>query len=541
MASRREIADQIVSACSARGARLAFGVPGGGSNLDVVGACQDQGVEFVLTHTENAAAIMAAVAGELTGAPVIALATRGPGAASAVNGVAQALLDRQPMVLITDCVIHSDEDRISHQRLDQRSLLDSVSNGSFAVNGSDPIDPIIDLTRWPRPGPIHIDIDPSAPVDVLYSARVESAVESPAALDANLAALVSAAVRPVVIVGAGAAVLPPDDRAALAASLNELGARLHIPVLCTYNARGFVPDSAPWCGGIVTGATIEAALLSEADLIIGVGLDPVELIPAPWPYSAKVVLFGTWPIDDSTFFGTVSADVVASDLSNVVSQLADVLGSSWHEGDAQGFRRTALASLLATAPTSSSGLAPHEVVTIARDVAPRNAIATVDAGAHMLVAMPLWQVESPGKLLISSGLATMGFALPAAIAAALVEPESPVVCFTGDGGLGMVLAELETAARLGLHIIVVVFNDSTLSLIAAKQQPEGHGGDSAVAYGATDFAAIARGFQMSAASVSDVASYREALVSALATKRPTLIDVSVDPSSYPAVLDSIRG
>jgi acetolactate synthase-1/2/3 large subunit len=519
---------------------LAFGVPGGGSNLDVVGACQDQGVEFVLTHTENAAAIMAAVAGELTGAPVIALATRGPGAASAVNGVAQALLDRQPMVMITDCVAVSDELRISHQRINQRAMLAAVSNGSFAVNGNQSVETIIDLTRFPKPGPVHIDVDPSAPDSEIPPLGADTAL-SVAPTDSDIAELVAAAMRPVVIVGAGAAVLGPKDREALAVSLDELGARLHVPVLCTYNARGFVPDSAPWCGGIVTGATIEAPMLAEADLIIGVGLDPVELIPAPWPYSALVVLFGTWPVDDSTFFGTVSADVVVSDLSSVVSQLAEVLGSDWHDGEAQSFRSVAMQSLRSTAPSVSKGLTPHDVVIIAREVAPPNAIATVDAGAHMLVAMPLWQVESPGKVLISSGLATMGFALPAAIAAALVEPESPVVCFTGDGGLGMVLAELETAARLGVHVIVVVFNDSTLSLIAAKQQPDGHGGDSAVSYRGTDFAAIAGGFQMWSASVDDVEAYKAALVEALSHKGPALIDVRVDPSSYPAVLDSIRG
>ena len=98
----------------------------------------------------------------------------------------------------------------------------------------------------------------------------------------------------------------------------------------------------------------------------------------------------------------------------------------------------------------TAGLAPHEVVDAARARAPAGTIATVDSGAHMLVAMPLWEVDEPGEALISSGLATMGFALPAAIAAALARPGRQVVCFTGDGGLGMALAELETLARLEL-------------------------------------------------------------------------------------------
>jgi acetolactate synthase-1/2/3 large subunit len=135
----------------------------------------------------------------------------------------------------------------------------------------------------------------------------------------------------------------------------------------------------------------------------------------------------------------------------------------------------------------------------------------------------------------------MGFALPAAIATALVEPDRHVVCFTGDGGLGMVLAELETLARLDLSVVVVVFNDSTLSLIAAKQSPDGHGGDDAVRYRATDFAAIARACGMWAESVADLDTFESMMRAALARRGPALLDVAVDPSCYPAVLDAVRG
>jgi acetolactate synthase I/II/III large subunit len=155
--------------------------------------------------------------------------------------------------------------------------------------------------------------------------------------------------------------------------------------------------------------------------------------------------------------------------------------------------------------------------------------------------MPLWPVTGPGHLLISSGLATMGFALPAAIAAALARPGQPVVCFTGDGGLGMTLAELETMARLRLPVTVVVFNDSSLSLIAAKQAPAGHGGAEAVTYRPTDFAAIAGGWGVGAQRVGDVAGYRRAFADAVTSGGPALLDVTVDPSSYGAVLDAIRG
>src|SRR5450759_743242 len=129
----------------------------------------------------------------------------------------------------------------------------------------------------------------------------------------------------------------------------------------------------------------------------------------------------------------------------------------------------------------------------------------------------------------------MGFALPAAAAAALVHPDRHVMCFTGDGGLGMALAELETLARLRLRVVVVVFNDATLSLIAIKQRPEGHGGEGAVRYAPTDFAAIGAACGLVSHRACDLDEYRRALREALATDGPTLIDVTVDPSAYPAV------
>ncbi|MCX6519753.1 MAG: thiamine pyrophosphate-dependent enzyme [Actinobacteria bacterium] len=545
--SRRSIADDLVSACREVGTTHVFGVPGGGSNLDVVGAAQAQGLEFVLVHTETAAAIMAGVMAELTGAPGLCLATRGPGAASAVNGVAQALLDRQPLVVVTDCVAANDRPRVSHQRLDQPALMGAVSKASIALDGRDPgaAQALVALALEGRPGPVHVDIDPSAVSAVsAVSTGLVPAEPRPRSAVGDLAhalELVGAARRPVVIVGIGAVVQRPADRADTAAALADLGNRLHVPVLCTYKARGMVADGSAWCAGVATGATIESPVLQAADLIIGVGLDPVELIPAAWSYDAPVVLCGPWAVDDSSYFGDrLAADVVARP-ADAIAAIAATVVSEWAADDGAVFAAAAIAEVLAVEPPAPVGLVPQQVVTLAAAAAPDGTIATVDAGAHMLVAMPLWPVAAPCELLISSGLATMGFALPAAIAAALARPGRHVVCFTGDGGLGMVLAELETVARLHLPIVVVVFDDASLSLIAAKQQPEGHGGAAAVSYRAIDFAGVAAACGLQAERVSDVDAYERALTDAFAREGGTLVDVTVDPSAYGAVLDAIRG
>jgi len=182
-----------------------------------------------------------------------------------------------------------------------------------------------------------------------------------------------------------------------------------------------------------------------------------------------------------------------------------------------------------------AGLSPQDVVRAARAALPPSAIATIDAGAHMLVAMPLWDVDEPYQCLISSGLATMAFALPAAIGASYAH-EQPVVCFIGDGGLGMCVAELETLARTRRDVRVVVFNDAALSLIRIKQtgRPSDRG---AVTHAPVDYAACARAFGIAGVAVRDASALR----AAFEQPAPCLIDARIDASGYDAILDSIRG
>ncbi|GAC1311095.1 MAG: acetolactate synthase large subunit [Acidimicrobiales bacterium] len=558
-----EIAGRLVAAFRWAGTEWVFGVPGGGANLDMIGAAQAVGCRFVLAHSEGAATVMAAVTGEMTGTPGVVVVTRGPGAASAVNGAAQALLDRQPTLVITDCVTDADTARVSHQRIDQQAILGGATKASFRFGpyeaSSGVAARIVALTVEGRPGPVHVDVDPTHR-DPTHrerthrdrtdrdDARCQEPVLDPAGAaptagigSDRLRGALARSRRPVVIAGGGFVTGRPDDRDAAVTSLRRVVAQGHIPVLTTYKGRGVVADSAEYCAGVATGATIEASVLEDADLIIGVGLDPVELIPGAWTYGADVVLLGRWQIDDSTFFGARLVAEVVGELDHLINTFVAGLATEWTPGTGARHRQDAADALTAAVPTAANGLTPQQVVTIARRVAPPGTIATVDAGAHMLVAVPLWGTERPGELLVSSGLATMGYALPAAAAAALVHPDRRVICFTGDGGLGMVLAELETLARLGLRVTVVVFNDATLSLIAIKQRAEGHGGEDAVRYAPMDFAAIGAACGLASARVVDASGYEAAMRAALAHEGPTIVDVTVDPSAYPAVIDAIRG
>ena len=522
----------IAGALSAAGTRLLFGMPGGGPNLDVIGAAEASGIPFILTHGESAATMMAATYADLTGAPGAVVVTRGPGLASAVNGIAHAALDRLPLVVIADTVPARDRDRISHQLLDQVALGRSVAKAVVTVGAAQAgqaARQAVRIALTHPAGPVVVNVDAGArgllPQDVDLGASVRSHDLAP------LAAALQAARRLVMILGSLA--LPHTDgvRAALVGS--------GIPVLHTYRARGVVPDSAAEAAGLFTGGTMESPLLSGADLIVGLGVDPVELIPATWAYAAPAILVTDIPARSAGYF-TGGTELAAS-LPAAIEVLARHRARPLAPEAGTAAKTDVTRRLCRAAAAAPGSLAPQDFVTTVRAHAPPGTIATVDAGAHMLVAMPLWPVDEPHRLVISSGLATMGFALPAAIAAALCTPGDPVIAFTGDGGLGMTLMEIETAVRHRLRVVVVVFNDAALSLIKIKQSPAGHGGAAAVRYGWASFAAIATAMGAAAASVTDVPGLAAALAGALEREGPTLIDARVDPAGYPAVMELTRG
>jgi acetolactate synthase-1/2/3 large subunit len=557
--SRRGAA-AIVTALARAGTRLVFGVPGGGPNLDVVGAAAAAGMSFVLAHGETAATIMAATCADLTGAPGAVVVTRGPGLASAVNGIAHATLDRLPVVVIADTVPGHQRDRVSHQRLDQAALGRSVAKAALTAGPGHPEQAAhlaVQLALAAPAGPVVINMDPGADaVPAMAGADATGAAPTltsgPAAGGgtlptpragadaaghglAPLAAALRAARRPVLLLGPGALAHAAAVRDALTGS--------GIPALHTYRARGIMPDSGAEAAGLVTGGTMEWPLLAASDLIVGLGVDPAEMIPADWDYAARTILVSetsAGAADADRYFtgGTALAAPLGAAIELIAAHRHDC---GWPPAAGRAARTGAIAGLREAARGAPGLLSPQDVVTTVRAHTPPETIATVDAGAHMLVAMPLWEVDEPHRLLISSGLATMGYALPAAIAAALCAPAVPVVAFTGDGGLGMTLMEIETAVRLRLRVVVVVFNDAALSLIKIKQRPTGHGGPEAVVYRPASFAAAATAIGAAGAAVSDVAGLASELAAALDRDGPTVIDASIDPATYPAVMDLTRG
>ena len=534
------VASVLVDGLRRMGTPRLFGVPGGGSSLDIMDAARAAGLPFVLTHGETAACIMAAVTGELVGAPGAALAGLGPGAASAVNGVAHAWLDRSPMLLFTDRHPAAALAYATHQAIEHGAMLAPVTKASLAVepaSASHWIAHAGQLAMTEPRGPVHLEV--AADVATRASVPVATAVqraplEAPSRESLDAAArLLGAAQRPVIVVGL-------QCRGQQASKwLRAFSEARPAPVLVTYKAKGVLPDPHPLMLGVFTGGVVEEAITARADLIVAVGLDAVELIPRPW--SARAPVLHLAPSASTSRYFRPEVEVVGEIeliLEELAPRLRDRERADWDVAELDRLKRETLARLAVSG--TGPGLAPHRVVEIARELTPAGTVATVDSGAHMFAATNFWQAVSPGEFVISNGLATMGFALPAAIAAQLVYPDRRVLAFTGDGGFMMAAAELETAVRLGLPVVVVVFDDGALSLIKIKQDQRATGA-LPLTYAGPDLVALAQSFGALAFAADSEAALRRAIVDAVAANRPALIGARIDPSGYQAMMESIRG
>lgn len=529
--------DWLTAELFLRGTRFAFGVPGGGVSLDLLASAQGAGIRTVITAREDAAAMMAGVAGRLTDAPGLAFSTKGPGLASATNGLASALLDRMPVLFVTENFDAGELTYLSHQVFDQSALATSlfgdVAGGKATVlePRAEAVGPGLDVVMSAPQGPALLMGDPKLmtspisepPITSLPSTNWDSkSIE-------RACALIQKARRPVLVAG-----LEATTQAA-AKGVRELSAALGAPTLVTYMAKGVLPDAHPNFAGIFTGGAIEQATVGAADLIILAGLDPVELIRKPWPYSAPVVDLCTYAHQPHYLEPTAR---VAGDLAATLLEIAKQINASdWSETEISAHRETFRAGM---AMANDDGLTAEAVVREvgqAYEFIPR---LTVDAGAHMFSACAFWQARDPLDVLISNGLASMGFALPAAIAAALHDPERGALAMTGDGGLLMCLGELKTAAAVAANVTVVVFNDARLSLIDIKREDrQMH--DLGLSWDAPDFALAAEGFGFATWRAETPDALRTAAAAAAATLGPCLIDARIDASGYRTQLRTLRG
>lgn len=530
------VSEAIVARLADEGVRFIFGIPGGECNLDVIAAADKLGIRFILTRTETSAAMMACVAAEIDGAPGVAMTTRGPGLAAAANGVAYSDLDRAPMLLIADGYEDA-QGYISHQRIDQTAILAPMLRATSDLRDAealDEVDRLLDAIEGSPPGPAYLEVAGSfirKPASALPPRRVPPALP---ALDAagldRARALLAGARRPLLIAGLQAR--SPAASAALRGFVEATGC----PVLATYKAKGVVSENSPLGLGLYANGVPEAPLIGSADLILLYGFDPVEGPPQPWRYGEiPSIELTNHMFDVPLFEPTVS---VTGDIAAALAALAKETVTDGWSADELAERKDALWA--AAQIYGGDGISPAALVRAARAALPADSRITIDAGAHMLPVLHTWRCDEPNLSLISRGLSTMGFAIPAAIAASLVDPGRTTVAFTGDGGAMMCLGEFGTAVQSGAKPIVVVFNDSSLTLIGVKQRRRQLAA-AGVDFSDTDFAQVAAGFGWHSRRVTEEADLAAAFAEALACGRPALIDVAINPETYDAQILAIRG
>lgn len=492
----RNNADLIVAALRQCGVRRLFGIPGGGSNADLIEAAGRAGLPFTLAHTETASAFMAAAQAEITGRPGACIATLGPGAASIVNGVAHAFLDRVPLIVITDCPADPASGGRVHQALAQSRMFAPITKFTARLEQGKVAETLRVALQCAVAGPVHLDLSSEV-------ARAQAEAELPAIGEASAPESLPRidARRPVLLLGLNARI----------AGIADVCERYRVPALVTYKSKGVVPDDHPWFGGVLTNGALEREILERADAFIAAGLDEVELLPKPWSYPQPMI--------------RVPA-----------AQVAEVLQvSEWDAGEVQRLAESQRSRMR----VAGEGLLPHRVVDCVAEVY-RGVRITVDAGAHMFPVMSLWPARHPNGVLISNGLSTMGFALPAAIGAALLDRAEPVVAFTGDGGLMMCPGELRTAARENLRLRIVVFDDGELSLIKLKQVQRGYRTEG-VSMGDVDWRSLAESLGVRAFRAATEAELAASLAESKSIDGPVLIDAKVNAAAYGPTIQALRG
>lgn len=533
--NRVRAADIVARRLHDAGCRFAFGIPGG-EVIAMIDALERVGIRFILVRHENAAGFMAEGTWHRTGAPGILVATVGPGAANGVNVVANAWQDRVPLIVLTGCVDDAEAETYTHQVFDHGQLFRPITKASFKLStGAAHVvaDKAVALAQDDRPGPVHIDL-PIKVTEGLEPApdRPFRALPSPVGPapgpDLETARRwLSDAAQPLVI--AGLDVVNHKASGALISFCQAYG----VPVIATYRAKGVVPDDDPLSlGGAGLSPLADQTLLPlvrKADLILLIGYDPIEM-RIGWrdvwdPRTQRVIEISACGNDH--YVHQASLTFVCHVGAGLEALRDGVLPrSTWANGEVHRARQS-----LAGLHGQGESWGPTALVETVREVAPRNALLTIDSGAHRILASQVWQTFEPRGVMQSTGLCTMGCALPLAIGAKLASPDRPVIAFTGDAGLDMCVGELATARDLGTPVIVVVFVDDSLALIELKQRKAGLA-NAGVDFGQTDYVALAQAYGGVGVWCDDRQALAGAFEAALGRQQFTLLACRIGHAAY---------
>jgi acetolactate synthase-1/2/3 large subunit len=544
----RTAAQLLVECLVAEGANFVFSVPGE-ETMDILDALsRTDAIRHITTRHEQGAAFMADVHGRLTGRAAVAMATLGPGATNLITGVADAYLDRAPMVAITGQAGSDKLHKEAHQVVDIVSMLQPVTKWNIRVERMEAIPEIVRkafrVATLEKPGPTHVELpedvaamaaEPADRLVPLQPGRTYFPEPTDEAIE-HVAALIAASERPLVLAGNGVL------RRNASEALRALARGLHVPVAATFMGKGAVDDRSH-LSLMAVGLQARDHVLTgfdRADLVICVGYDLVEYAPARWnPDGTKrIIHIDTQPAEVDTAYQP-QAELIG-DIDGTLRRLLDAVlprGVGGRDASARhaskeilvnaDLRSSLLADLSACEADQGFPIKPQRgLYDLRRALAPDDIVVS-DVGAHKVWVARLYQAYEPNTVIISNGFAAMGISVPGAIAAKLVHPDRKVVALCGDGGFLMNSQELETAKRIGADIVVVVWRDDGYGLIDWKQRNE-FGKPFGVEFGNPDFVDYARSFGIAGFRPASADDLYPTLMRALEVDGPALVEVPID-------------
>lgn len=540
------VAEMLVKCLESEGVKYIFGIPGE-ENLEVMEALRKSSIKFVVVRHEQAAAFMADVYGRLVGKAGVCLSTLGPGATNLITGVADANSDGAPLIAITGQVGTDRMHITSHQFLDLVELFKPITKRSKQIVRPDTVNEIVRIAfkyaESEKPGACHIDL----PCNIAAMKIEDEASSRPlkkgqqsyevASLDTieMAAGAIYQAKNPVILAGHSAV------RNHAGKALTDFATKLKIPVVHTMMAKGIIPYDSPYCMWSIgiPQKDYQNKILEDADLVIAVGYDIVEFAPAKWNGDGKHTIL---------HIDTRSAHInklyqpkleVIGDISESLNQISLRCTRTNEPEEMLKLKKMMVKEHDRFNDDNAFPMKPQRIIADIRKALGKSDILVSDVGAHKMWIARQYHCYEANTCLISNGFATMGIAVPGAIAAKLVFPDKKVLAVTGDGGFMMNSQELETAKRLGTAIVVLIFRDSGYGLIKWKQDDR-YGHHCYVDFDNPDFVKYAESFGIKGYSITKAEELLPTLEEAFAQNAPAVVDCPVDYSENVKLSQELR-
>lgn len=551
--------DLFIRCLEAEGVEYIFGIPGEETS-DLIMSLLDSKIKFVLVRHEQAAAFMADMYGRLTQKVGVCLSTLGPGATNLTTGVANANMDRSPILVITGQTDTDFLHKESHQNMDAVAMFKPITKWRWSIRNADSIPEIVrrafKIALEEKAGAVHLelpqdiakmesDIKPIKTQQVFRSRPNEELIE-------KAAKLILESKTPILLVGNGCI----RGRASL--YVRKFVEKTGICSMNTFMAKGVISDKSDrhlhTIG--IREADHASIAMREADLVIAIGYDLVEYSPKHWNGSLdkKIIHIDFTPAESDTYYPPtieIAADIEYT-MYAILEEIERIRKQDETEEEKQRqyriphsdppelfktIKREIVWRLERYKNDFSYPIKPEKLVLDVRDALDESDIVISDVGVHKLWIAKIYNTYTPNTCIVPNGFCSMGFALPAAIAAQLVDPSHKIVAMCGDGGFLMNVQEIETAVRLRLPIIVIVWCDYDYGMISLKQIYE-FGRSAFTKFNNPNFVKLAESFGAIGYNVRSTEEFSKVLEKAKVSKSsPVIISIDVDYSRNRLLLE----